>query len=77
MFCAETVFIVLTLLNVLHALLCTSPRVTDVLCFVQFTAATLAPTVEDEKVSIEELSEKMQEFEDFVQSVDVAAMNKI
>merc|ERR1712095_24698 len=34
-------------------------------------------TVEDEKVSIEELSEKMQEFEDFVQSVDVAAMNKI
>merc|ERR1712240_451230 len=34
-------------------------------------------TVEDEKVSIEELSEKMTEFEDFVQSVDVAAMNKI
>merc|ERR1711976_98914 len=34
-------------------------------------------TVEDEKVSIEELSEKMAEFEDFVQSVDVAAMNKI
>merc|ERR1712130_342211 len=34
-------------------------------------------TVEDEKVSIEELSEKMMEFEDFVQSVDVAAMNKI
>merc|ERR1712012_789211 len=33
--------------------------------------------VEDEKVSIEELSEKMAEFEDFVQSVDVAAMNKI
>merc|ERR1711936_886661 len=33
--------------------------------------------VEDEKVSIEELSEKMTEFEDFVQSVDVAAMNKI
>ena len=27
----------LTLLNVLHALLCTSPRVTDVLCFTQFT----------------------------------------
>merc|ERR1711953_1046039 len=34
-------------------------------------------TVEDEKVSIEELSEKMTEFEDYVQSVDVAAMNKI
>merc|ERR1712200_354069 len=33
--------------------------------------------VEDDKVSIEELSEKMSEFEDFVQSVDVAAMNKI
>jgi elongation factor 1-beta len=33
--------------------------------------------VEDEKVSIDELQEKMQEFEDFVQSVDVAAMNKI
>merc|ERR1712156_667566 len=34
-------------------------------------------TVEDEKVSIEELGEKMEAFEDFVQSVDVAAMNKI
>jgi len=34
-------------------------------------------TVEDEKVSIEELSEKMEAFEDYVQSVDVAAMNKI
>merc|ERR1739840_82001 len=33
--------------------------------------------VEDDKVSIDELSEKMTEFEDFVQSVDVAAMNKI
>merc|ERR1719372_3325 len=33
--------------------------------------------VEDDKVSIEELSEKMAEFEDFVQSVDVAAMSKI
>ena len=39
----------LTLLNVLHALLCTSPRVTDVLCFVQFTASTLTTPVEDEK----------------------------
>ncbi|XP_023348099.1 uncharacterized protein LOC111716835 isoform X3 [Eurytemora carolleeae] len=33
--------------------------------------------VEDEKVSIEELGEKIEEFEDYVQSVDVAAMNKI
>ncbi|KAI1290271.1 Elongation factor 1-delta [Halotydeus destructor] len=33
--------------------------------------------VEDEKVSIEELSEKIEAFEDFVQSVDVAAFNKI
>jgi len=34
-------------------------------------------TVEDEKVSIEELSEQIEEFEDYVQSVDIAAMNKI
>merc|ERR1712107_374172 len=34
-------------------------------------------TVEDEKVSIEELTEKIETFEDFVQSVDIAAMNKI
>lgn len=33
--------------------------------------------VEDEKVSIDELSEKITEFEDYVQSVDVAAFNKI
>jgi len=33
--------------------------------------------VEDEKVSIEELSEKIEEFDDYVQSVDVAAFNKI
>jgi len=33
--------------------------------------------VEDEKVSIEELSEQICEFEDFVQSCDVAAMSKI
>merc|ERR1712240_185744 len=33
--------------------------------------------VEDAKVSIDELQEKMCEFEDFIQSVDVAAMNKI
>jgi len=34
-------------------------------------------TVEDEKVSIEELCEKVAEFEDYVQNCDVAAMNKI
>jgi len=33
--------------------------------------------VEDAKVSVDELTEKIEEFEDFVQSVDVAAMNKI
>merc|ERR1711915_719004 len=33
--------------------------------------------VEDEKVSIEELQEKMAEFEDYVQSCDVASMSKI
>merc|ERR1711893_365926 len=32
--------------------------------------------VEDAKVSIDELQEKISEFEDSVQSVDVAAMNK-
>merc|ERR1712179_861644 len=34
-------------------------------------------TVEDEKVSVDELSEKIEGFEDYVQSVDVSAMNKI
>lgn len=34
-------------------------------------------TVEDAKVSIDELQEKIQDLEDFVQSCDVAAMNKI
>jgi translation elongation factor EF-1beta len=33
--------------------------------------------VEDDKVSIDELSEKIEAFEDFVQSIDVAAFNKI
>merc|ERR1711942_50319 len=33
--------------------------------------------VEDDKVSIDELSEKICEFEDYVQSVDIAAMSKI
>jgi len=34
-------------------------------------------TVEDEKVSIDELSETITEIEDYVQSVDIAAFNKI
>merc|ERR1719317_338033 len=33
-------------------------------------------TVVDDKVSVDDLSEKIEEFEDFVQSVDVAAFNK-
>jgi len=38
---------------------------------------TINCVVEDDKISIEELSEKIEEFEDYVQSVDVAAFNKI
>jgi len=37
----------------------------------------ISTVIEDDKVSIEELSEKIQENEDFVQSVDIAAFNKI
>lgn len=33
--------------------------------------------IEDDKVSIDELQEKIEGFEDFVQSVDIAAFNKI
>lgn len=33
--------------------------------------------VEDDKVSTDELQEQIQEFEDFVQSTDVAAMQKL
>ncbi|CAE6380541.1 unnamed protein product [Rhizoctonia solani] len=33
--------------------------------------------VEDEKVSTDELQEKIQEFEDYVQSTDIAAMQKL
>lgn len=33
--------------------------------------------IEDEKVSVDELQEKIESFEDFVQSVDIAAFNKI
>lgn len=33
--------------------------------------------VEDDKISIEQLTEDIQNFEDLVQSVDIAAFNKI
>ena len=33
--------------------------------------------IEDDKVSVDLLTETIQEFEDFVQSVDIAAFNKI
>lgn len=33
--------------------------------------------IEDEKISTDELTEKIEEFEDYVQSVDIAAFNKI
>lgn len=33
--------------------------------------------IEDDKVSVDELQEKIQDFEDFVQSVDIAAFQKI
>lgn len=33
--------------------------------------------VEDDKVSVDDLTDKIQEFEDYVQSIDIAAFNKI
>jgi elongation factor 1-beta len=33
--------------------------------------------VEDEKVSVDDLTEEITAFEDYVQSVDIAAFNKI
>lgn len=33
--------------------------------------------IEDEKVSLSELEEEIQEFEDYVQSTDIATMNKL
>merc|ERR1712154_61254 len=38
---------------------------------------TIMCTVVDDQVSVEELQEKIEAFEDYVQSCDVAAMNKI
>ena len=33
--------------------------------------------VEDDKVSLDDLQEKVQEFEDYVQSTDIAAMQSM
>lgn len=33
--------------------------------------------VEDDKVSVDLLTEKIQDFEDFVQSVDIVVFNKV
>jgi len=37
----------------------------------------IATVIEDDKVYVDELTEKIQDLEDFVQSVDIAAFNKI
>jgi len=37
----------------------------------------ISSVIEDDKVSVDELTEKIEAFEDFVQSVDIAAFNKI
>jgi len=37
----------------------------------------IATVIEDDKVTVDELTEKIQDLEDFVQSVDIAAFNKI
>ena len=37
----------------------------------------IAVTVEDEKVSVDGLQEKIEEFDDMVQSVEILAFNKI
>ena len=42
-----------------------------------FKKLQLMCVVEDEKVSIDELCEQIQEFEDYVQSVDISSMSKI
>jgi len=37
----------------------------------------IATVIEDERVSVDELQERIEAFEEFVQSVDIAAFNKI
>lgn len=37
----------------------------------------ISTVIEDEKVSVEELTEQLEAIEDYVQSVDVAAFNKV
>ena len=46
-----------TLLKVVHGLLCTSPRVSDVLCFALFTAAQVNEAEQDEKLHDLKLNE--------------------
>ena len=38
---------------------------------------TILATVVDSKVGVDDLSERIEAFEDFVQSVDIAAFNKV
>ena len=47
------------------------------MCFLFSFQLQLMCVVEDEKVSIDELCEQIQEFEDYVQSVDISSMSKI
>jgi len=37
----------------------------------------IGATVEDEKVSTDDVADKIMEYEDYVQSVDIAAFNKL
>ena len=37
----------------------------------------IAFSCEDEKISVDDIVEKIEEFEDFVQSVEIAAFNKL
>lgn len=48
--------------------------VIGVLSFVSFSVVVSSRDAEDELVSLDELQEKVAEFEDYVQSTDVAAM---
>ena len=57
------------LLNVVHGLLCTNPRVTDVLSFALFTAATLMPSTNDEKKVILKSGTDGTEIEDKMENV--------
>ena len=58
------------LLNVIHGLLCTNPRVTDVLSFALFTAATLMPSTDCEKQIVLKPGADGIELEDASQILD-------